>query len=552
MEYFAEQTKKPSPFGHLPLRQRAFLETVLAYYNRGHAVQYDAVGLTIQEKYATARGAVLRQTDYTSPEMATEDDPMYIVCSSFPWEALYDAFGYKMKGNPIDFKSFRIVRSPKEEPLLAFRYNEDDGGGSPEARQAAVEEINRILQPGDILVTGTDKGAHTMVYVGDFREDGCRWLMHCAGKKYDMETGVEQEEHGRLSGGEGAIRIDLAESFLFGDLEGENKAMWPIKTQPRMVVLRPLQCMDEERYPLSPAAQTRLRFPRLSVDRRADCGGCLDVPEGGTVTVSVSLRNCGNRNYTSPLTVTEKIPQGCTLLPESITGGGTVEGDTIRWQKTLLYGEKVTVSYTVEVTAKRGETVSFGGGSVDTIPMSTILVPVGGKPVQARPFAVLKDGEKLCGDLRGAGFARALYKKVLGADVPLPELKELEETLFVKKDVEAAPRPMLHLVKDHPIMIPKFFGGVEVETECSKQRLLTVLTRRLRIGDVVLAENGEKDLGVPDCLVYLGNDRVACAGENGTICIREAGVLGKIFPSRLFMGLRPSLGYDDVARECRE
>lgn len=556
MENITPCTRKWIPHCDLPMRQRAMVETMMAYYYRGHAVQYDSVLLTIQEKYC---GGNLRETDFCAPEDATVDDYMYAVCSSYPWEALYNAFGYQMEGGPLNFKSFKIVHTPADNPILAYRYYEHgekekakDPVPNPEERKAAAKAMFEMLQVGDIIVTDRETG-HTMVYLGDFLGDGTNYLMHCAGKKFNMETAEESVEFGRGNDTGGAIRIDKAEYFFFGEKTEKSGPMWPISTHPRMVVLRPLQAMDEKEYPLSPAALTRLRFPRLSADKRASHGFFLDAEEGGEVTVTVTVRNNAPSDYMEALTITEKIPANCKLKQGSVTGGGKVSGNAIVWVKTLRKGQVAELSYTVVVTGSRGQTIELAGGTVGTIPTKDITVHIGGKHLtekQNQALDGLREGEKLASS-GGADFAEKLYEKVLGLSPKIPALSQLEKTSFFLKEVEGAAVPMLHPAETMDTMIiPKWFGGMEVRTETSRDRILTILTRQMMPGDVILSQTGATDFGMPDCIVYLGNDRFAAPGEDGTVQILDAEVLNKVFPSRLFVGLRPTLVYDDIFTEA--
>lgn len=557
------RTCKPVPLGDLPVRQRAFLETIFAYYYRGHAVQYDSVLLTIQEKFA---GGNLRETDFTSPEMATVDDYMCAVCSSFPWEALYNAFGYQLEGSPLAFKSFKIVHTPADNPVLAYRYYEVEGRGdcetpNMEARRKAAHEIYELLQPGDII-TSDEKTGHTMVYVGDFLGNGTKYLMHCCGRKYNMETGREKVEHGRVTDTGGAIRIDPVEYFLFEPKKDGKGPMWPIGTHPRIVVLRPLQCMDEEQYPLTPAAVTRLQFPRLSYDRRASHSRFCDVEPGGDVTVTVTIKNNAPHSYTEPLTITERVPENCRLKPGSVTMGGKVCGDIITWEKQLEHGEAFSVSYTVTATGRRGSTIVLGGGSVGAIASNTIEVPVGGAHLSEEKqlqLDAVADGAALSAEtLHGAAFAEKLYEVFLQLKPGAPSLSDCEKKLFVSKEVDGAPIPMLHpaentdkkFQRQAQMLVPAWFGGMEVHTVTSRDRILTISTKALRRGDIILSQDGARSFGVPDCLVYLGNERLAAPGENGTVKVLGAEILEKLLPSRLFVCLRPSLAYEDVNAEA--
>ena len=80
-------------------RVAAVLETAYAMHRRGKYFQYDSVALTYAK---TRRGepGCRRATDEVSPEDATANTPKYIVCSSFIYNAYFDAIGWRFCGQP--------------------------------------------------------------------------------------------------------------------------------------------------------------------------------------------------------------------------------------------------------------------------------------------------------------------------------------------------------------------------------------------------------------------------------------------------------------------
>ena len=69
--------------------QRMVVDTALAYFYKGGAVQYDSYYLTGGNRY---RGGILRQINNRDPEDATLDNPIFMVCSAFPHDVYYSLF----------------------------------------------------------------------------------------------------------------------------------------------------------------------------------------------------------------------------------------------------------------------------------------------------------------------------------------------------------------------------------------------------------------------------------------------------------------------------
>ena len=79
-------------------RLKAVLETAMAYYRRGAAIQYDSMDLV---KVGSRNGepGCRRTKDYASPEDYTLDMPGYMVCSTFPFNVYYEAIGIEICGH---------------------------------------------------------------------------------------------------------------------------------------------------------------------------------------------------------------------------------------------------------------------------------------------------------------------------------------------------------------------------------------------------------------------------------------------------------------------
>ncbi|MBQ7566154.1 MAG: DUF11 domain-containing protein [Oscillospiraceae bacterium] len=540
---FAARAEKPVLPEGMTDRQRAVVETALAYYYRGEAMQYDSAVLTIQEKYV-GDGAVMRETDYTAPEQATRNDRLFTVCSGYCFEVYYNAFGYRLLGDPLENKSFRMVELPADDPVVAFRHEDEGDATDTQLREDDLKKVRAMLQPGDLIV-GKKKTGHVMLYVGGAFGDGVDYVLHCWGKKYDMEKGEDKRESDRIRGTGGAIRRDPVEKILFS-----TDKPWPLPKCNMFAVLRPLDVLADA--PLSPAAQMRLLYPRLDLDRCCTHDRFLDAANGEEITVTLDVTNNNTSAYTEPLTVTQTIPPYCELKRGSVAGGGRGDGNAVSWTvPPLAAGQRVKLSYTVTVTGRRGGEITLGGGSAGTIPLTPLAVRIGGRHLtEAQRLALgeLQEGRTI--GAAGADFAKKFYEAYLDLSPEIPTLAELEKSCFERREIVGAPKAMLCPTETHGMLIPGWIGGMEVWTKNSKDRILEPDAAHLLPGDVILcADDMPAKMGLPDCMIYLGEDCFAYPDETGTVRI-GAGLSERLFPTRLFCALRPTLAYDDIALEA--
>ena len=543
------RTSKPLPLADLDPRSRAVVETALAYYYRGHAVQYDSEVLTRQPKYA-GPGANIRETDFYSPEDATENDTMFAVCTSYCFEIFYNVFGYQVNLNPLNCKTFYVMHHDVE-PTRIYRFMGKKEDADLTERYAALAEMRAMLRPGDMVVTLKESG-HAMLYIGDAFGDGTDYFLHCWGKKYHTEQGCDRVECDCQTGFGGAIRCQPAAAFF----ESE-KATWALRKCWEYCIVRPSTLLDPEKYPLTPSALTRLQYPRLDIDRVATHDRFRDAAQGEEITVTVTVTNRAPCDYTAPIPITERIPPYCRLKEGSVTGGGHVSGNTIVWEPTLKKGYRAVCSYTVVADAPdsvRGRTIELGGGTVGAIPSNTIPVRIGGKHLpqeKQNALSRVTEGQKLT-FTTPESFAEALYEKVLGLRPGIPALSDFEKNSFERREADGCDEPMLHPVETdfagEAMRIPFYFGGREVRTDTNRERLMNLETFHLLPGDVLLAQPGA--LPLPACMVYLGNDRFAAPGEDGNVTIVGPETLERIFTAHFFMGLRPTLAYDDLCTEA--
>ena len=245
-------------------------------------MQYDSAPLTVAGMQKNGIG--LRQQNFEAPEGATKDRTRYSVCTTYAHEIYYQTFGWKLGGGvPGCFTANLEKNLPAG--LIVFR---QDNLACPDGKTAAAAQARALLEPGDLLVDFVpEHWAHAMFYAGDTDGDGRDEVLHSSGRKYDMLTGLDAVEIG------GSIYKDDAESLLFTPGNGSLHELTHVK---RYFIVRPLRLAAKD-WPLTPSSETRLRYPRLRIDRTVSGGVYASVPTGGTLVYTIEISNHSTDGY---------------------------------------------------------------------------------------------------------------------------------------------------------------------------------------------------------------------------------------------------------------
>ena len=337
-----------------------------------------------------------------------------------------------------DYTSGLIFKEDGYEGETHYSYYDEEGNLlEPRAvREKYLDPLttqpDKYFRPGDILVDHS----HTLVYVGNDR------LLDCGGSKINIKTGEDKiETTGAIRGYKKFSEISVGEA------------------RKSLILIRPLEFLVKMGYDEDPGNDiiknlvipektiSREKYPMMDIDRTVDITEYGTVVTGENLTYNIEIFNKTNdENYGtfkgenaaadySNLVVTETIPEGTELIPETIVGGGKYENGIITWNiEKIASGESAKLGYSVKVTAPIGSVIVNGGGMVDNIPSNTLKNTVGGAKLGEEQKTALSaistsgtDALSPYGD--DTAFANAIYNKI-GEELKLPVANELVEGLF--------------------------------------------------------------------------------------------------------------------------
>ena len=483
----------------LSLPQQALQATALAFYDKGSMIQYDSVAFT---PVRSQDGGRYRQHHEKAPEFATPDTTLYCVCSGFVYEVYRQALGLRLA--PTVFGALTRPLTMIEDETLVYRWKADTGIPAPQI----LDEYRAHLQVGDILLfrNGKDTAGHVMLYMGGGR------ILHSGGEKYDMKTGVDLRESS------GAILNTPWDALLVpGECydAAENCSF--------LSVLRPLARKDAAQCHVTQTAMSRIRYPRLRIDRTCSLPPCQSTVPGQTLEYRIRLSNLSGAAY-EPLEIRETVPAGTQLLPDEPSPYRVHPDGTLHWNVTLAAGESVCLSYRVQVTAKPGEEIVCGGGFVDEIPSNTLTHRVG-QALQLLQFPALPAPSAMIG---------TLFRPV----------NLCGESLLVRSEQPGQLGPML---------VPTCLGGTHFHTDDRDGFVRELRPTQFMPGDLLLRIN---DLACPDsstdAAVYLSDGHFAFFPAVGRRYASDAQFLESMFTAHLFFVLRASLAQPEGPDEKEE
>ena len=520
------------------LYAKAVEETCLSYYRKYDRIQYESSHLTYLHPYL---GGPQRRTDGFSPEEATRDSYRFSVCSSFFYNFLLDVCGHELCGSALHHTCVDVLKNYKDQ--IIYEYHE--GQGTEMAKGA--DECLAALEEGDALITHARNGTyHIMQCISGDR------LIHCAGGKMNFKTGVETWENS------GAIRVDKISDFML------DCRRFGFNIHSEWWVVRLLDAIDPEKYPLTPQATYRLEHPGLVVERTANLRAYQAAQPGDVITYTVSLRNDnfrGSKIALNNLEVVETIPAGTTLVESSLDGEVQVEGNTLMWNVSLRSVQARIVQYSVRVNddVEPGTYIVSDNCRVGDIPNRTIRTLVSHPRLSLADCAKLRalaDEEALkAAKVSGDGVAQWVYESVLGKKTAIPTAQEVLDGLYERTAVECIDDEDRETYKNNVIlkekgsapqfasmMVPHLLGGQTLGHTWWTERVLELRTEHLFPGDVIVCvKELTKTSFEAEQMVILGGGKAILSSKDG-IKVIDICYMDVMMISDYFTVLRPYLG----------
>ncbi len=503
-------------------RQQAILAEARAYYYKGTLDQYGMQYLTVipDQKGGPLRGNSL---EYNTPEAATEDNTLYQWCSSYAFDVVYNALGYKLLNDHEKCRTSFLSEGQCDDPeIVVFQHNKEYDDAKD---LAAAQECVAMMQPGDIITwtRPSDGAGHTLIVVDDMTGDGTLDVLHRSGARYDMKTGVDSiESYG--------IKLDnnVASVFL---RQGGSQYLPDMK---RFSLYRPV-LLDAEKYPITLSAQARMTYPGLRVDRTVSVGPWSSVLSGDTVTVDLIIYNKGDQAL-KEMPFHEAVPAGCTL----VSAEGSLAEDHPYWLISLGAGDATSVSYQLKVEGEPGDVITLAGSSHAGIASNILSLTIEAYTVDG---AKLRDESAQQAALAAAAdsyeFAAKLYEAATGKAVTVPAVNDFRKACFDAHKVTMVYQPGdKTYTGPGEMLLPGYFGGRRIWAE-ENIRVLETRMSDLQAGDIILVRPSLEDPTQDAAWIFDGEQLLTV--KNGAVEKMGQSQLTKLLSYQLFFLLRPSL-----------
>ena len=436
----------------LELIRDAVAQTAIAYYYKRPYTQYEAAPVTAVE--CIYYSPHYRHVD-AMPEFAEWDTRYFNLCRGFTHDVYHaalcdkDGNGYQtMGGNVYDLNGYHARKNDFFASNSYVMFHDDDGEKSqfsnykPDGltHKQAVDKMNEMLLPGDII----DGDGHLLFYIGDALGKGRRDVLHCwptSGGAYRPDRGKEHKYEPF-----GAITCQSMDALILNSRRAKGTPSWymyeEVSSRDDFGIHRPYMDDAMTDYYLSPSAIARVRYRGITLSKCADRSVYDHVAEGECFTVTLKIANRGGAAF-KDIPFSETVPEGCELVSAP---GAVVSGRTLSWVATVEPKETCTVSYTLRVTAKRGEMISVPAGDCGGIATRDFTLKVGVSHITEEQKALLDEtAYNLNGfpellDFDDLRQAKRFYEKALGFCPELPDtVDEFVKATMKKAAVQSDP-----------------------------------------------------------------------------------------------------------------
>lgn len=522
------------------------------YYKKGKYIQYDKFKMDNEgDKLINRRQVNIK------PEDININNIVYMDCSSFIYniyKEIYDIDPLNLllnnNGNISSFTTKNLSKlrtekvNGKYSDALIYGYDYDTRttykNGEKKSTKKNIskstirKEINKLLEPGDIIVLRKENSGHVMLYT---EENSVGYLVHATGSSYDYENMKDKEE------GKGAIKKELLTDVMDNS---DNSHYFFDKEYVSLTILRPVNIFGNN---LSNNTINRLINQNLTINKVANIDESITIDKGSKITYTITIKN--NAKETQKITFNDELPQNTELV-----------SGTLNEEFNLAYNRTKTITYTVKVLNDESNIVN-DDSKVNGQVLNTITHKIGTSLSNIKQVKLVETTKKFNNTNIGynkskefnqitakvsnsklnynpARFISSIYYNAFNVNINLLSSVQIEKEIF--NNVNGA----LYLKEENNnilnMLVPNLYGGTHVSNNDPK-RIRKVLKNDLMIGDIISYRYiNEKETG--NTYLYLGNNKLVSINTKKIINASADKILDKLMGCKSFVVLRPSLAME--------
>lgn len=458
--------------------QEALLVTAQSYLLRGDKAQYANNGEKLSSDVCRVYVGVLTPEDYTSDVWG------YSHCADFCYDVYYNALGFDICSGDIKLNLTKYLMNHSEEAGMRKYYMACDKAASytDEDREKIANEIQELLQPGDILVVRRKNNTgHALLYIGNGN------IIHSGGNIYSMEKSTEvYEATVRQTTFMDYFLTQGYHGYIFGSDLGEKVN--------EFAIVRPLDKWDGE---IPETTKNRVKnLQNVMVQKISSHNSSLTAEAGEEITYTFEIYNRNDKSV--QLEIRDTVP----AKAKYVKGADKVDGKKLSWNVDVAANERIKISYTVKVAsdAQKGDVIESKNATVGGVPVRCADIVVNNmltkKEGQKIKDAILKldSSDSVKGfDAVNAIYKEALNKEAVFEDVDFATVCSGEngvlnlEDMTVRKDG-----------KYSKMLVPTMYGGCSFAWD---GRTWLAREHNLAIGDVIMLQTKNTN----EVYIYAGN-----------------------------------------------
>lgn len=501
-----------------------------AYYYQGNTIQYD------QSNY--------RRNINAYPELATSQNIIYLDCSSYVNSVYRYVFGRNIISTGATtyyYNEYAKNNIGKSADVIYYINNADYTTST--SQKEILNEVMNALEVGDLInyrhgSSASNLSGHVMMYVGN------GYFLHSTGSSYHYNSDPESsyDQATAVEASNGTVQL-LKISEVFTNTSS-SRYLFKSTSSDSIYSFSLIRPLNQTGLKLTEQAANRYYADGLVMETSSSADLYDAVFIGDNYTIEVSLDNKASSSIYG-LNVTMALPSGLAVLDNSITAGGVLVGDEVRWYvRELKPNQNMVLSFDALVSSDASGTIEFNG-NVNKMPLNPFVNTVS-KLSQTDLEAVGSKALELINNTSYSdsfAFVNAVYKSVINKNMTsdYTSIKDMINDL-----IDTANNTCFNNTKASKMLVKNLYGGISINSGYTADyyRSRKVLEANLTIGDIILVYNSYN--AKYQAYVYTGNNSF-CYVENGTVTKLSNGVdTNRMFTTRLisysrYVVIRPSM-----------